>query len=144
MDAFSKEKRERINQELLQRVTRTRAAYEQAKSEAIQLKTIREQLGSLNPDGTHASRNALRLEQAATKAYTDAIKALTEFTLAQRLPESTVQHSSQTGHFTCDCGEPLTFGSEPSTRAVLINQAREADRKVGECPACGRIYEVST
>jgi hypothetical protein len=144
MNRSSKEQLARINEELLRRVAVTKAAYEQSKSAAIELRALREQLGAVHSDGTRASLTALRTERAAIRAYTDAIKALTEFTLQQNVPEGLRPqlHSPNVGHFSCRCGEHLAFGTEASAWTLLVNQRREGNRKIGECPRCGCVHEV--
>jgi hypothetical protein len=133
----------RINEELLERVARTRDAYHKAKLACAELKTTREDLGTLHADGTRASLNAVRIERAATLAYTDAIKALTEFTLSQKLPLPLAElHSPNVGHFRCRCGERLAFGTEPAAVMLLVNQKRDGNRKIGECPRCGCIHDA--
>jgi hypothetical protein len=76
----------RVNEELLERVARTKAAYERMKISVAELSAVREHLGSLHPDGTQATLNALRMQRAVTREYIDAIKALTDFTLHQKVP----------------------------------------------------------
>jgi hypothetical protein len=144
MGGLSKEDLARINETLLERAARTRAAYEQTKSAATELRAIREHLRAIDPDGWQASLIALRAERAATQAYTDAIRALTEFTLQQKLPEADPPqlHSPNVGHFRCRCGERLAFGTEAASVTLLVNQKREGNRKIGECPRCGCVHEV--
>src|SRR4051812_36472439 len=135
MDDFTEKQLEQINEELLQKVARTKIDYENAKAVTRELKMIRQDLGAVNPDGTKASLNALRMERASTSAYADAIKAPTDFTLSQKLPLSTPEiHSPNTGHFTCGCGSRLAFGTEPGAKTCLINQTHNQDGKIGECP----------
>jgi hypothetical protein len=76
----------RVNEELLQRVARTKAAYEEMKATVTELNAVRDHLESLHPDATQATLRALRLQRTVTRAYIDAIKALTEFTVHQKLP----------------------------------------------------------
>jgi hypothetical protein len=134
----------RINEELLERVAHARAAFEKAKAASAELTTIRADLGANHSDGTRASLNALHIQQIATLAYANAIKALSEFTLNQKLPVATLElHSPTVGHFKCRCGEHLAFGAEAAAVATLVNQKRDGNRKSGECPRCGCIHETS-
>ena len=139
----------RINEILLQRVARARAAYQEMKRTGVELRATRESVGTDHPDGTQASLNALRMERAITQEYTDAVKALTDFTLNQKIPSERERalfgfeaHSPTTGHFKCRCGESLVFGTEPSAHTLLVNQRQDANRKTGECPRCGCLHEI--
>jgi len=140
---------ERINDALLERVARAKAAYQEMKIAAAELRGIREHLGTNHPDGTQASRNILRMERAVTQEYTDAVKALTDFTLHGTLPKTIGGvspgpeiHSPTTGHFKCRCGASLVFGNEPSAHTLLDNQRQNEHRKIGECPRCGCVHEI--
>src|SRR6476620_8166731 len=50
---------ERINDALLERVARAKAAYQEMKSAAAELRAIRESVGINHPDGIQASINSL-------------------------------------------------------------------------------------
>ena len=133
----------RINEQLLHRVARAREAFANAKTTCAELKAISEHLGTLHPDSTQASLGALRIERQARQEYTDAIMALTQFTLDQKLPVAPVElHLPSIGHFRCRCGEHLAFGTEGTTVTLLVNQKKEGTRKVGECPACGCVHQT--
>ena len=91
MDANSKpplslEDIARLNQELLDDVAAAKAEYEFAKSEVTRLNELKRHLGAGHPDGAMAALNALRLQSVATRRYTDAIRALSEFTLDRKIP----------------------------------------------------------
>jgi hypothetical protein len=51
-------------------------------------------------------------------------------------------HRQDAGHFRCTCGEHLRFGNEVGSMTPLVNQRREQNQKIGECPKCGRIHVV--
>jgi hypothetical protein len=105
------------------------------------------------PDSPHRIRQASNEFQDSLKELTEATHNLNEFLLHGTLPrgcnlrrkldEGHVLHEQDTGHFKCPCGLRLTFGRETGTLGLLLNLRREENRKIGECPRCGRIHEVA-
>ena len=77
----------RIEAELLQTVMDRKADYAKAKQAAEQLTAVAQDIGLVNPDGTTAQANASKILQTAIRKYADAIEALNDFVLYQKLPE---------------------------------------------------------
>lgn len=74
--------------ELLEEIARAKRAYESANAEAKVLQQTSQDLGLVHPDGTSAISRAIHIQQTATRRYAAAIKALSDFILESKVPQS--------------------------------------------------------
>jgi len=76
----------KIEATLRQQVSEAKGIYDLTKIKVAKLNAIAVDLGSGTPDGSVAQRNALRLEIKALRAYTEALRRLSDFLLRRKVP----------------------------------------------------------
>jgi hypothetical protein len=81
----------RTEAELFARLTAARESYEKAKAEAAILTGLRKELGLDHPDGRAAAHKAIQIENAALRAYSEALRDFNGFICknlgSNRLPQ---------------------------------------------------------
>lgn len=86
MSAMREEPRP-IEAVLHERVALAKAEYKRATAEARRLIESARDVGFQNPDGRCALNEATRIQQVATRRYTEALMALSDYALNRKAPE---------------------------------------------------------
>ena len=148
-DPVGREQQAATSDHLRSELNQAREAFEVAKDAFDTALGMAHKLGLDTSDGAHALYSAIKDYNHALGQYSGAVKRFADFLLKRALttvdaaPKSAITvHAPDTGHFKCQCGVRLAFGTERSAMTPLMDQRRVGSRKFGTCPKCGHSHVV--